>query len=143
MIRPRLASQTLLLGVIVLFSSVALLAQPTIKRETARRADSLEGPETYKTYCAVCHGMTGKGDGPAATALKTPPADLTAYAKRHGEFSRVDVREVIEGERMIAAHGTRDMPIWGDVFRSLYSDRTMRDLLINNLLTHIESMQAK
>ena len=143
--RPRLVVHTILLGgVLVLFSAVSALAQPTIKRETARRAQSLEGPDTYNTYCAVCHGAEGKGNGPAAAALKTPPSDLSTYAKRHGgTFSQVDVREVVDGMRPIPAHGSREMPIWGDVFRGLYQDRTLRELLVTNLIKHIESMQAK
>jgi mono/diheme cytochrome c family protein len=144
MLRPRPVTQLVSsLGILVFFGSVAM-AQPTIKHETARRAQSLEGADTYKTYCAVCHGEQGKGNGPAVAALKHPPADLSTYAQRHGgTFSHVDMREVIEGLTPIPAHGTRDMPIWGDVFRGLYQDRTLRDLLVVNLIKHIESLQVK
>ena len=144
MISRRLLSRILILtGLAVVLGALPALAQPTIKRETARRAQSLEGDVTYRTYCAVCHGTDGKGNGPAAAALKTAPADLTTYAQRHGgQFSAVELREVIEGERPIAAHGTREMPIWGDVFRSLY-DRPQTDLLIRNLLNYVESLQVK
>src|SRR5581483_9092947 len=79
---------------------------------------SLNGQEMYKTWCATCHGVEGKGDGPAASALKTPPADLTMLSKKHGgryPFERV--RAFIEGKEAKAdAHGSREMPIWGDVF---------------------------
>lgn len=144
MTRLRPASVINIVGIVVLLGAISLGAQPVIKHETARRAQSLEGQDTFNAYCAVCHGADGKGAGPAASALKTPPTDLTTYAQRHaGTFSAVDMREVINGERLIPAHGTREMPIWGDVFRALYTDLTLRDLLIRNLIVHIESMQAK
>ncbi|HEX5531615.1 MAG TPA: cytochrome c/FTR1 family iron permease [Methylomirabilota bacterium] len=40
----------------------------------------------FTTHCAVCHGATGRGDGPAAKGLTPPPADLTDAA-RMGEHS--------------------------------------------------------
>ena len=32
------------------------------------------GKVLYKEYCAQCHGLTGKGDGPAASGLEPKPA---------------------------------------------------------------------
>ena len=40
----------------------------------------------FTTHCAVCHGATGRGDGPGAKGLTPPPADLT-NATRMGEHS--------------------------------------------------------
>lgn len=34
------------------------------------------GAALYQTHCASCHGAQGRGDGPAATSLSPPPADL-------------------------------------------------------------------
>lgn len=36
------------------------------------------GKKLYKTYCNVCHGDKGKGDGIAGLALKPPPADYSS-----------------------------------------------------------------
>jgi mono/diheme cytochrome c family protein/uncharacterized membrane protein len=36
------------------------------------------GSALYGQNCASCHGVRGKGDGPGASALDVPPADLTA-----------------------------------------------------------------
>lgn len=45
------------------------------------------GEQTYKQYCAACHGADAKGVGPLASLLKTLPPDLTTLAKRHlGKF---------------------------------------------------------
>src|SRR5215471_18318518 len=55
--------------------------QPTIKKEAAKSVSSADGPGMFQSYCAPCHGKSGKGDGPASAALKTKPADLTTAAK--------------------------------------------------------------
>jgi mono/diheme cytochrome c family protein len=129
---------------VVLFPSEAV-SQPTVKREVARPVASTEGKVIYREYCAVCHGVDGKGNGPAAAALKSPPSDLTTYAQRHqGRFSEMDLRTIIEGEKDVPAHGSKEMPIWGEVFRALTGgDRAERDLRMRNLIEHIRSMQVK
>src|SRR5579864_7373685 len=33
-----------------------------------------EGKALFQTYCAVCHGDQGKGDGPLAGKIPTPPS---------------------------------------------------------------------
>lgn len=43
------------------------------------------GKETYTTYCASCHGETGKGDGPAAASLQPAPANLADKAQSDSE----------------------------------------------------------
>ncbi|GAB3537289.1 cytochrome c [Noviherbaspirillum agri] len=71
------------------------------------------GQIEFRTSCASCHGAQGKGDGPIATQLKTPPTDLTVLAKKNGGvFPFARAYEVIEGAD-VAAHGTREMPVWG------------------------------
>ncbi len=42
------------------------------------------GAEDYRSYCAGCHGATGKGDGEKAASLPTRPANLTTIAARNG-----------------------------------------------------------
>lgn len=43
-----------------------------------------EGKKIYESICWTCHGMTGKGDGPAAARLNPPPADHSS-AKTQSE----------------------------------------------------------
>ena len=74
------------------------------------------GSELYGQYCASCHGSGGAGDGPAATALKTPPADLTRIAERRGKFDEGEVARFIDGRFSPEAHGSREMPVWGARF---------------------------
>jgi mono/diheme cytochrome c family protein len=76
------------------------------------------GRHEYVNSCAVCHGDSGRGDGPIAASLKIAPADLTKIRKRNkGVFPFGQVYEVIDGRKTIAGHGSRDMPVWGDRFK--------------------------
>jgi mono/diheme cytochrome c family protein len=73
------------------------------------------GKREYTANCGTCHGMTGKGDGPYIEYLKKTPSDLTVLAKANkGVFPFQRVYEIIDGRQDVAAHGPRDMPIWGN-----------------------------
>jgi tetratricopeptide (TPR) repeat protein len=75
------------------------------------------GEPHFTAYCASCHGTQGRGDGPAARALETPPADLRRIAERRGgTFPDAEIARKIDGRFEIVAHGTREMPVWGRVF---------------------------
>jgi mono/diheme cytochrome c family protein len=105
---------------------------------------SLEGNDNFQRYCAVCHGTTGKGNGPAAGALRGPLPDLTTIAARHaGKFDRVAVERVISGaDRRPSAHGTVAMPMWGPVFNGS-EDAKVTTLRIQNLAEYLETLQRK
>jgi mono/diheme cytochrome c family protein len=82
-------------------------------------AAAASGAQSFKIYCASCHGTAAKGDGPLAQHLKVPPADLTAISQRNGgQFPFDDVRKKIDGRESVAGHGTTDMPVWGDAFKT-------------------------
>ena len=73
------------------------------------------GKAEYRSSCAPCHGMDGRGNGPVSAELKVPPPALTVLAKKNnGVFPFNSVYEIIDGRKAVIAHGTRDMPIWGD-----------------------------
>jgi mono/diheme cytochrome c family protein len=72
------------------------------------------GALEYRSSCAACHGLDGRGDGPTKPALTNRPTDLTTLARANaGVFPVQRVYEVIDGRQAVTAHGTRDMPIWG------------------------------
>lgn len=74
------------------------------------------GKEEYQARCASCHGANGKGTGPLAMFLKDPSADLTQLAKKNGGVLPIErIYQSISGEN-VPYHGTRDMPIWGDIY---------------------------
>jgi mono/diheme cytochrome c family protein len=85
------------------------------------------GEALYRQYCASCHGLAGKGDGPLAASLRRSPADLTTLARRAGgRFDEAAVMAVIDGRRLVAEHGPRDMPVWGVVFEEELKDQSYR-----------------
>jgi mono/diheme cytochrome c family protein len=84
---------------------------------TAGAQDDL-GARLYFNHCAACHGESGEGDGPVAVTLQTTISNLRTLAQRNnGTFPSDAVRSYIDGRELKAAHGDRQMPIWGDVFR--------------------------
>lgn len=105
--------------------------------------ESLAGRDSFQAYCAPCHGVGGRGDGPVAAALRARPSDLTTLARQSGgAFPGDRVRNFVTGTgRALAAHGTTEMPIWGTMFSSFESDARVRER-IGNLVTYIESLQV-
>jgi len=87
----------------------------------AAQAEEVDvGKAEFQSSCASCHGLDGKGKGPVAEQLKVAPPDLTVLAKKNnGVFPTNAVYETIYGSKTIAAHGTRDMPIWGERFNPI------------------------
>ncbi len=97
-------------------TALAAIAAITIGSGGQALADELDpGKAEYQSSCAPCHGKDGKGNGPVSAGLKVPPPDLTVLAKKdNGVFPFHFVYEIIDGRKTVIAHGTRDMPIWGD-----------------------------
>lgn len=138
------ASHTAVFGLLLIlgFTTNALSQQAT--RGPAQRTDPTSGVDMYRSYCAVCHGADGKGNGPAAPALKQQPPDLTQLSrKNNGKFPDFRIADVIQGDSIPAAHGSRDMPMWGDIFRSIQRDDTLVKLRVHNLTDYIASLQQK
>ena len=136
---------------LVIFA-VTALAQVEVKEAplTWKQAALTDGGELYLELCAVCHGTSGKGDGPAAAALAKPVADLSALAANNdGTFPFKQVEKSITGESQAVAHGPVDMPVWGQRFEELRPDwkQSRRKALarqrIYNLTLHIETLQVK
>ena len=116
----------IILGIVIsLIVGNSTFGQAEIKQVplTWQQAAITDGGELYLELCAVCHGKSGSGDGPAASALKKPVPDLTALAAKHdGIFPRQAVQDSIAGESRVVSHGTVDMPIWGQVFADVRPD---------------------
>ncbi len=129
------------LGMVIV---VALFALPSLSLAGADDSPAVDwGRDLYMSYCVSCHGWTGKGDGPAGLALKSPPADLTQLSARNGgEFPATQVKKYIKGESQVLAHGSRKMPVWGKVFRreSTGSEARMQYFALAKFL---ESIQVK
>jgi mono/diheme cytochrome c family protein len=117
---------------------------PTIKQVPIANTPANSGKEMFDRYCAVCHGKDAKGNGPAATAMKTPPADLTILAKGNGgKYPASHVAAVIRGQAALASHGTEDMPVWGPLLLSISQGHEGQvQQRVTNLVNYIDSLQA-
>ncbi len=137
--------------ILVIISAFAVAQQPSsdtkpsVKHVPITRTPSNSGREMYDSYCAVCHGKDAKGDGPAASAMKTPPSDLTQLAKNNGgKYPAAHVAAVLKGQAMNPSHGSQDMPIWGRLFSSISQGHEGQvQQRITNLVTYLEGVQAK
>jgi len=143
-----LLKNTALIGFLLLVSQTQLYAEPTMEQR--------EGKNEYMNNCAVCHGVEGKGDGPFAEQLTKRPKDLTLLSKSNGgSFPETAIYQLIDGRKVSTSdegyeghkaepfHGPKDMPIWGDVFRTIEGDEGAVDDLISNLLEYLESIQVE
>ena len=135
--------------------SLALGAAFFLSTGVALAENASMGKKEYDSNCAMCHGVSGKGDGPLAGYLTTKAPDLATLAKRNnGVFPVSLLLAMIDGREMTAVHGTRDMPAWGneydekaiayysDFFGGYSSESFVRARLLA-LVEYIHSLQAK
>lgn len=95
---------------------VFAVAQQAPSPAQTKRVDF--GKAEYEARCATCHGLTGKGDGPTAAYLTRKTPDLTTLAKNNNGILPVTAMYlVITGDTELPAHGTREMPVWGNAYR--------------------------
>jgi mono/diheme cytochrome c family protein len=133
----------------LLIAALATLATGAFAAEPAKTL----GQREYEGHCAVCHGVTGKGDGPYAGIIETKMPDLTVLSKRNNGVFPVDrVYATIDGAATLKAHGTRVMPIWGQRYRieaaeqyyeMPYDDQVFVRVRINALIDHMLKLQVK
>lgn len=128
------------------FSGMAQNTAPKVKTEPIHPTSAASGEEMYVTYCAACHGAEGKGNGPAAQALKTHPPDLSTLSQRNGGvFPAAKVNSVLRFGANAPAHGTAEMPVWGDLMLTLNkgnldSERNIQQRIVN-LTNYLKQMQ--
>ena len=143
--------QSFLLAPVVVAAAWLAMPSPStaqtkeLKQVPIRTTDPSSGAAMFKSYCASCHGTVGKGDGPAVVALKVAPGDLTLLSKNNGgKFPELRVFGILEGTIPLASHGSRDMPMWGELFRSLArGDNSSPHLRMRNLTEYVRTIQVK
>lgn len=134
-------------AVLGLVGVLAGSAQAAADAEAAPDARRLaEGRALYERYCASCHGSAGDGTGPVAETLKTPPSDLTRLGERFGKpLNHAKLAESIDGRNPIAAHGSKEMPVWGerlfgDVSRTASTEPMTRGV-VALIVDYLQSLQ--
>jgi mono/diheme cytochrome c family protein len=129
----------------VIFIVTAWAAAQSESKATTANVEPISGKQLYSSYCALCHGIDGKGGGPFSPQLKVWPVDLTQLTKKnHGVFPEMHVHEAIDGEFGKPSHGTAEMPIWGPVFRSMaHGRKDSAQVRIDALVKYLESIQEK
>jgi mono/diheme cytochrome c family protein len=137
---------------IILIAVLVLFGLVVSRSEGRRDVDSAQLPATYvppghqlyKEYCAACHGVEGKGNGPVSASLVKRPPDLTTLSRRHGgEFPNEYVSGVLRFGPGFSTHGSWEMPVWGPIFQYIdnYNEAAVRHR-IKNLCEYLESIQA-
>jgi len=139
-----------LLGALVITMSLCLAQdkteqKPVVKPTTIKQTNPTSGKEMFAEYCAPCHGVDARGNGPAASAMKIPPPDLTQLARKHdGKYPANNVASVLKFGNGAGAHGSADMPVWGPLLESLdkYHEAAAQQR-ISNLVSYIQTLQQK
>jgi mono/diheme cytochrome c family protein len=119
----------------------AFIAWP---QDRATSEKPMSGQELFQVFCAACHGPAGKGDGPVAGEMRTHVPDLTMLTRKSGgTYPITKVERAIDGDEILISHGTRDMPIYGDLFRAIRRDVVFVKQRVALLTGYIESIQNK
>ncbi|MGB9435636.1 MAG: c-type cytochrome [Candidatus Acidiferrum sp.] len=145
-----LKQSMILLGTLVVATSLCLAQdktdqKPTVKQTPIKQTSAASGKDMFTQYCAPCHGIDGKGNGPAASAMKSQPTDLTQLARKHdGNYPANSVASVLKFGGGPGAHGSAEMPVWGPLLQSLdkFHDTVVQQR-ISNIVSYIETLQAK
>ena len=134
---------------VLCFFTVTMIQGTAIAEWDQRLAAIEAGSKTYYRFCSICHGVTAKGDGLFRENLVTMPPDLTLLAQaNNGDFPWLELYEVIDGNSTHRAHGTSEMPIWGNQFnlrnwasgQSEFADVIVRGRIFE-LLVYLQSIQ--
>lgn len=135
----------LLLSILVLMTAQTIGAGGQAAGDERPRALAIgAGQDTFSQFCAPCHGMDAQGHGPVAAVLTAVPADLTQVKRRNGGTFPLDRLEAMlrMAQRIeTAAHGSGQMPIWGQVFQQIDTTPTLARARVANLLAYLESIQ--
>jgi mono/diheme cytochrome c family protein len=105
----------------------------------------VDGKSMFVNYCAPCHGVDGKGNGPVAPALRQKPTDLTVLSRNNnGRFPAAHITSVLEYGATIPSHGTREMPVWGPILGTMDQEQVQeKTIRISNLTAYLRTIQTR
>jgi mono/diheme cytochrome c family protein len=130
-----------LIGLAMLCCVTPLMANQEVappSREATER-----GRTTFRQYCGVCHGDSGKGDAPGAQAMKPPPTNLTTLTKRYRTFPAAQVEATLKGTDQTKAHSS-GMMVWRAFFLAdANGDEAVANARVRDVIAFIASIQPK
>lgn len=125
----------------IVLGSTAAFGQAVSKPD---RTAIERGKATFRESCAACHGESGRGNGPASSAMKQRPTNLTTLAREKKAFPASEVQASIKGTSPVVAHGAPGMMVWGALFLAdANGNQAKADAQIADLVAFIESIQVK
>jgi len=132
------------LGLLMAIVSAMWLVSPAF---AGGRDDVADGHKYFLRYCASCHGINAMGDGPVARSLSKPPANLRMLSDKYGSpLPAAKLAEIIDGRDAVRAHGTSDMPVWGERFYALgEGDRGELGIseVIGKIVAYLDTIQDR
>ena len=135
-----------LMVLLILLVSVVVSASAQIRNQRQSPIRPVNGISIFGNYCAACHGLDGRGNGPVSKALKRDVPDLTRLSVRnHGTFPAIHVRTIIMfgADDLLLAHGWKEMPIWGPIFHEIEFYQDLGIVRLENVTKYLESIQRK
>src|SRR5208282_956760 len=136
----------MLVRVSLVSTAMAILAAAQTRNQRQPAIHAVDGASIFRNHCATCHGLDGRGNGPASKALKPELPDLTRLSQRNGgAFPVIHVRTTIMfgADDLLPAHGSREMPIWGPIFHEIEVDQDLGNVRLENVTRYLESIQRK
>jgi len=135
---------SMLVGLTLVALSISAAPQTGNQHQPVLRP--VDGTSIFRNYCAACHGLDGRGNGPVSKELKREVPDLTKLSQRNGgSFPALHVRNTIlfGTDDLLPAHGSKEMPIWGPIFHEIEFDRDLGHVRLENITKYVESVQRK
>jgi mono/diheme cytochrome c family protein len=139
-------AKVLFVALVLFFGTITLFGETAkkegIEMKPVPRSNISSGAQMYKDYCAVCHGVDGRSDGPATTHLKTAVPELRTLALRnHGKYPNARVATILRDGLHSTPPGELGMPTWGALFRP--HDGAATELRIQNITKFIGTLQQQ
>jgi mono/diheme cytochrome c family protein len=133
--------------IVAAMSAAFALAQDSKLTISPKPTQVTDGKQMFESYCAACHGLDGRGNGPTAGALKVAPANLAQLSKNNkGVYPETRIVAVLKFGTENPAHGSKAMPVWGPTLRTMDGRQGGDEkqlLRISNLVKYVATLQAK
>jgi mono/diheme cytochrome c family protein len=132
---------------ICLIASIVAATAFSAPAFAAGNDDVRDGQKYFMRYCASCHGIKAMGDGPVAKSLSKPPANLRMLSDKYGSpLPAARLADIIDGRDAVRAHGTAEMPVWGERFYAIgQGDRGEKGIsdVIGKIVAYLDTIQDR